>query len=127
MGQAELARTEQTARQHGIDNSRRDKFKAFAQQPQIVIRPMKDEFMLAQDLQGRFQIHLGQGVQQFVGPGDADLQKAELFRVGVQAVRLGIHGDPISPQEFRQESRQLFIRINHARNIRQSVKESRRH
>ncbi len=96
-----------------------DKSAGLAKESQIVVCPVQDELMLFERGPKRRQVGLRQRVHQFVPPGGADLDQAEFFRIRVQAVGFGVHGDPLGALKRRQEFSQLGIRIDHGSTLRQ--------
>jgi hypothetical protein len=112
--QPELAHAQDPGGQHGVEDGRGRKPMVLAHQPQVVVRPMQDQLVPGENLKNRLQPDAGQGIDQLVSPRNAHLNQAELFRVGMQAVRLRINGNPGGGDELGQESVQFLVRINHA-------------
>ena len=113
IGQAELSLPQQPAREHGVENRARHKVVVLAEKPQIVIRAMHDEFMLAQRFQERAKVNARQRIDQFISVRRGDLDEANLLRVGVEAVSFGIEGNPRGAVEARHQFVQLQVVINH--------------
>ena len=63
----------------------------------------------------RINAEIRERVHQPVARRGANLNEADLFRIGVQTVRLRVHGDPIRRAHHGQEGRQLLFCVNHAR------------
>lgn len=101
--QAELALAQEPAGQHGIENRTRDKLVMFFEQAQIVIRAVHDEFVGVKGVEERVELDLGQGIHEAVLAGDADLDEANFFRIGMEAVRLGVERHPLGGAQFGQE------------------------
>ena len=87
----------------------------FAQQTQIIVSAVHDQFVPHQRVEQGIEIDRRQRVDEIVTGDRADLDQANLFRVGVQAVRLCIDSDPGATLEAIQEFGQFCFRINHAR------------
>ena len=88
-----------------------------AQQPQVVIRAVHDEFMRVQRAEQRGKIYSGQRINQPVAVGRADLDQADFFGIRVQAVGLGVERNPCRRAQFRQPRGELFVGFNHTANI----------
>ena len=115
--EAELPHTKQPRRQHGIENGARDEFVMFLQQTQVVVGAVHDELVARQGLEQRVQGETGQRINEPIPGTGADLNQTNLFRVGVQTVRLGIHSDPGGGTKCRQVRLQFLFRIDHAGSI----------
>ena len=64
------------------------------EQVEIVVGGVEDDLVPVERLPDGFEMQVRKGVHQAFLARDGDLEKAELFRVGVQAVGLGIHSRP---------------------------------
>ena len=102
--QAKLHDTEQPGRQHGVKNRARHEIVVLAQQPQIIIRAVQDEFVFAEGLEQWSEVEVGERINQLVRVRDADLHEADLFRIRVQAVGLGVQGNPGRGAQTRQQA-----------------------
>ena len=51
-----------------------------------------------------------------VAVGGADLDEADFFGIGVEAVGLGVEREPLGGAEFRQQRREFCIVVNHVGN-----------
>jgi len=89
-----------------------------AQQPQIVIRRVHDEFMGVKRVEKRIKIDSGQRINQPVAGHGADLDQADFFRVGVQAVGLGVERKPVGGLDGGQQRGEFGVGVNHARSIK---------
>ena len=88
-----------------------------AQQAQIVIRAVHDQLVRVERVQQRIEIDAGERVNQAVAGGGADLDQADLFGIGVQAVGFGVERQPGGGLEVGQKGGQLCVGVNHAGNI----------
>ena len=113
IGQSELAVPEQAACEHGVKNPVWHEPVVLAQEPQIIIGPVQNQPVQFEFRPQRGQRQRGQRVNQPVLPADADLKQAELFRVGMETVRLRVEGDDFRRAQFVQEGGQRAIRVNH--------------
>ena len=57
------------------------------------------------------EVHRGERINEEVVPWDGDLDEAELFKIAVQRVRLGIHGDAVVRREMREDFGKRRARI----------------
>ena len=89
------------------------KIEGLAQEPQVVVRTVEDDFVTVQHLEKRGEVERGKRIKQRVVPFDADLHQAQFLWIGVQAVRLRVEGDPRGRPQPGQQRRQLRVRINH--------------
>ena len=78
---------------------------------------MHDKFASGQGLKQRLEVQARQRVKESVAGNGADLDQADLFRVGMQAVRFGVHSHPGCRAENGKEGCQLLFTFNHAGNI----------
>ena len=85
----------------------------FFQQAQIVIRRVKNKFMRVEHVKQRIKIYFRERVNQHVAVGDADLNQADFFRIGVQAVGLGVEREPRGGFECGQQRGELYVSVNH--------------
>jgi len=88
-----------------------------AQQAEVVVSAMHDQFVAGQGTEQRVEVDASERVNEPVAGNRADLNQADFFRVGVQAVRLRIHGHPGGCPEHGQEGLDLSFRVNHPGNI----------
>ena len=114
MTQAEMAQPQQTRRQHGVENRAGNEFMVLAQEPQIIIRAVHDEFVPGQRIEQRIEIEPSQRINQFIASHGANLNEADLLGVSVQAVRLGIQRYPLGATDRWQKSCQLCFSVYHA-------------
>ena len=87
------------------------------EQAQIVIRRVKNELATVEYIEQRIEIDGRERVNEFIAPGGADLDEADFFRIGVEAVGFGVEREPLGGAEFRQQCREFYIIINHVRAI----------
>ena len=73
----------------------------FFEQPQIIIRRMKDQFAAAENFEKRDKIDGHKRIHQHIAIGGADLDQADLFRIGMEAVSFSIKCKPLGGAEFR--------------------------
>ena len=112
--QAKMPFAQKPRRQHGVENGARDKLVMLAQQPQIVIRAVHDEVVFVERGEERIEVHGRERINQPVAGHRADLNQANLFGVGVQAVSFGVERQPGRGFERGQESGKLCVGVNHA-------------
>ena len=112
--QAEFALAQQAAGQHGVEDPVRYEAVIFAQQPQVIVRPVQDQLVLFQLQPKRLQIQLRQRINQIIAVDRAHLDETKLFRVGVQTVRFSVQGQPVRRADGRQVLSQFQVRINHS-------------
>src|SRR5579859_2954579 len=74
IGEAELRDAEQPARKHRVKNGAGNELMVLAQQAQIVIRTMHDEFMLAESLEQGAEIDWCQRVDEIIAVRSGNLQ-----------------------------------------------------
>ena len=101
------------------------------EQAQIVVRRVKNQFTTVEHIKEGIKIDGRERVHEFVAVSGADLDEADFFRVGVEAVGFGIERKPLSGAEFRKQRREFYISINHVgtslANRRPKEKASRLH
>ena len=112
-----MAFAQKPRRQHGVENGARDKFVMLAQQPQIVIRAVHDEIVLVECGEEQIEVHGRERINQPVTGHCADLNQANLFGIGVQAVGLGVERQPGRGFERGQEGSKLCVGVNHRASI----------
>src|SRR5688572_4018188 len=117
VNQAELAAAEEPAGEHRVENGGGNEVAVLAQEAQVVIRAVENQFVLGENLKDRRQLQSGKRIDEMIAPEKAELNQAQLFRVGMQAVGLRIQRDPCGGVELREKRRQLLFRINHGANI----------
>ena len=110
-GVADLLEAEKARGDGGVENIGGIEGRVTSEQAQIVIRPVDDDDVrLERGVErGEFEA-LGQRIDEEKSVGAGDLQKADLFTVAVQAVRLGIESDDLVRVEAVREVRQLVRR-----------------
>ena len=86
----------------------------FFQQPQIVIRRVKNKFVRVENVEQRIEIDFRERVNQLVAVGGADLDEADFFGIGVEAVGLGVEREPFGGAQFRQQRREFLVVVNQA-------------
>jgi hypothetical protein len=101
--QAELPFAQKPRGEHRVENRGRRELVMFFQQAQIVIRRVKNEFVGVEHVEQRIKIYFRERVNQHVAVGGADLDEADFFGIGVQAVGLGVEREPLGGAEFRQQ------------------------
>src|SRR5215813_5238841 len=84
-----------------------------AQEAQVIIRPMHNQFMARESLKHGSKIQTGQRIQQPIAETGADLDETHFFGISMQTVRLGIDRDPTGLAQSREELLKLFFRVNH--------------
>ena len=112
--QAELNFADQPRGEHCVENRRGHEFVVLEQQPQIVVRAVHDDLVSVQRLEQRVEIDFRQRINQSVAVSRADLNQADLFRIGVQTVGLGVERDPFCRAQFWQPGGKVFVGLNHA-------------
>ncbi len=115
IAQAELRFAQQPCGEHGVENGQRREFMMLPQQPQIVVGGMKNHLVRVERGEERIKVDWRERVHQFVAGDGADLDEADLFGIRVEAVGLGVEGEPGSLLNDRQERRQFYVGINHFR------------
>jgi hypothetical protein len=78
---------------------------------------MHDQFMTGQGIKDRVNVQADQRVNQIIARNSADLNQANFFGIGMEAVRLGIDRYPAGRMQLRKESRQRVCTVNHGKNI----------
>ena len=111
--EAELGVTEQAAGEHGVEDRAGDEVVVFAQEAEVVIGAVHDEFMRAESIEQRGEVEAGEGVDEFIDAGEADLEEADFFRVRMETVGFGIQGEPRRDAQLFEETGELQIIINH--------------
>ena len=103
----------------------------FFEQAQIIVRRVKNQFATVEYVKQGIEIDGRERIHEFVAVRGADLDEADFFRVGVEAVSFGIERKPLSGAEFRKQRREFYISINHVgtslANRRPKEKTSRLH
>jgi len=94
IGQAELGLPKETAGEHGVENGLRHKVMMFAEKPEIVIRSVHDQLVIAQGLKERGKVNIRQRINQLIPVRCGNLDETNLLRIGVKAVRLRYRGRP---------------------------------
>src|SRR3954453_13004476 len=89
----------------------------FAEQPQIIICAVHDQFMSRQRIQHRSDIYPSQRIDEFVSGYRADLYQANFFRIGMKAVCLRVHSHPGRGLEHPYEDSKFFRSVDHLSNI----------
>jgi predicted metalloendopeptidase len=115
--ETKLAQAEKARGEHRVEDGARHEFVVLAQQAQVVIGAMHDQFVAGQRLKHWVEIEAGQRVNEPVAGNRADLNQADLLRISMQAVSLRIHGHPGGSPENRQEGLHLSFGVNHPGNI----------
>ena len=124
-GQAKLGETQQTRRQHCVENISRHEAASAAQQSQIVVGAVQDQFVPAKRRQQPREVQRRQRINQVVRARQADLDQAEFFGIGVETVGFGVKRDPIGSPHRRQKSGQLLIAVNHTPSKAQARRETK--
>lgn len=117
VGESELAQADEAGCEHRVEDGFGLEGVVLAEQTQVVIGAVHEQLVPGQGAEERHQVDGGQGVHEAVAIGGADLEQTEFFRVGVQAVSLGIDRHPGGGREDRQELLERFRRVNHGGNI----------
>ena len=84
-----------------------------AQETQVVIGGVKNEFVGVQRVEERIQIDGCEGIDQFITVDSADLDQAYFFGIGMKTVGFGVNREPDGGTDHREEGRELFVGINH--------------
>ena len=105
------------ARQAWCRKPRRARTHGASEQAQVIIGAVHDQLMGVQRVQQRVQIDPASGSINSIAGGGADLNQTDLFRVGVKAVRLGVHRDPCGRSQFWKKFPEQLFRVNHAGSI----------
>ncbi len=79
----------------------------FFEQAQVVIGRVKDQFAAVEYIEKCIEIDGREWIHEFVAVGGADLDQADFFRVGMEAVGFRIKRKPLSGAEFRQQGRKF--------------------
>jgi hypothetical protein len=119
-GETELPNAEEPRRDHRIEDSGRDKIHASAQEAQIEIGALQDDFLVRQRTGQRRQVETGQRIDQVIVPAKTELHETKLFVIAVQTIGLGIDRDAIDPLQLREEFCELGIRGDHFNPLRSS-------
>ena len=113
VGQTELGVTEKACRPHGVEEGGGFELKMFPQEPQIIVGTMKNELAGSQGGEKSRQVYRDEWIQDHIPVGNADLDQAQLGRIGIKTVGLGIDGNPFCLLKVRQKRRQFFIAVYH--------------
>ena len=125
IAQAEFAHAQQAAGEHRVEDGRGNEAAVASEQPQVVVRAVQNQLMLAEDLEHRRELEAREGIDQMIRALDANLNETKLFRIGMKAVSLGIEGNPAGGAQSRKKGRQLLVRINHGANIGKTARRKR--
>ena len=117
VAEPKLPQAKQARGQHGIEDGAGHELVVLAQEPQVVVRAVHDQFVAGQGIKQRVEVKTGQRINEPVTGEGADLDQADLFRVGMQAVCLGVHRHPVCRAEDRQVAGKVRFTIYHAGNI----------
>jgi hypothetical protein len=85
----------------------------FAQEPQIVVGAVHEQLVAGKGVQERIDAETSQRIDDLITRNRADLNQANLFRIGVQAISLRINGHPGSLPKRRKEAFELLLGVNH--------------
>src|SRR5690606_14109180 len=113
--QAEAPAAHEAGGGHGVEDGLRDESPRAVHEAQVVIAPVQDQGVAAYDLEQRLQIQSGKGVHEQFTTGVTELKEAQLLGIGVEAVRLRVHGEPAGVFEFAQCLFQPLGSIDHVR------------
>ena len=113
--EAELRVADQPRRPHRVEQARRLEMVPVVEQVQVVVRGVEDQLVLVERLPDRFEVEVRQRVDEIGAVRDGDLQQAELLRIGMEAVGLGIDADPRSILDAGREVAQFGGGLNHWR------------
>ena len=91
--QAELETADEPRRDHGVEHAAGLDHADAAQEPQVVVEPLDDEFMPGEFLKQRLQGKPGQRVDEHIESRHADLDQTQLFEIAMEAVGLGVERD----------------------------------
>ena len=119
-GQREFPAANEARGEHGIENSRGHEAWPAMEQAKIVIGGVKNQFASQQSLPQRGEIQSSERIDELMGAVEADLHEAELFRIRVETVRLGINSQPFSLPQDRSQGGQAFCRRNHGHSLRRN-------
>src|SRR5439155_27076502 len=89
-GQTKLADPEQARSNHRVDNALRRKVQTSAEQPQIEIRSVQNNFFSLQRSAQRRQIDIGEWINNLIPARQADLEKTKLLSITMEAIGFGI-------------------------------------
>jgi len=115
--QAKFHHAQQARGNHGIENPVRHEVVVLAQQAEIVVAAVQQQFAPAQCLPQRCEVNVRQRIHENVRAGKAELEQAELRRVGVQAVSLCVQGDPFRRTQVGQKVDKPIRSVNHGARI----------
>ena len=120
MRKAELRAADKAGGEHGVKNAIGHEIMSHLEEPNVVVGPMHQQCMFVKGLKEGIQIDSGQRIDQTVLPGETDLNEAELFRVGMKAVCLGVQRQPVRVVHGMNQRLELILSVNHARSKTES-------
>src|SRR2546430_17166739 len=89
-GQTKFADPEQARSNHRVENALRDKIQTAAEQSQIEIRSVQNNFFSLQRSTQRRQIDIGEWIEHIIPSRQADLEQTKLLSITMEAIRFGI-------------------------------------
>ena len=93
--QAECREAKQPRRPHRVEDRCWHEPGRGEHQPQVVVGAVHEQFLPLERLEQRRDFQRGEGVDQHIRAGEADLQQAQFFRIRVQAVGFRVEADPV--------------------------------
>jgi hypothetical protein len=102
-GVAKLAQPDHPGGDHGIEDFAHREMKIAPEQAEIEVHSLEDDFFFRQNVAEGLEIDRGQGIDQQVFLIESELDEAKLFKVAMEAVRLGIDRDPAIMTEAREK------------------------
>jgi hypothetical protein len=126
IAQAELPFAQKPRGEHRVKNRGRTELMMLFEQAQIVIRRVKNQFAAVEHVEQRVEVDFRERVHEFVAVGGADLDEADFFGIGVEAVGFGVEREPVGGAEFGQQRRQFCISINHVAQVWQNARQKKR-
>lgn len=112
--EGELGPPEEPGGHHGVEDLVRHKTAELGEEAQVVVGPVEDQFPVVQGFPEGLEMKTCERVDEGILTGDADLQQAEFLRIRMQAIRLGVEGDPIGQAQAGGKGGQRFLLRNHA-------------
>ncbi len=108
--EAEFRQPQHARGDHRVENFADIKIERASEQAQIEIHPLQHDLLLGERGAKRLQIDRRERIDQVILAVERELNEAELFKIAVQAVGLGIDRDALERAEPRKNLRELCSR-----------------
>ena len=101
--EAELTKAQEAGRQHSVEDCGGDELVMFAEQTQVVVCPMHNQFVGRERFEEGAEVEASERIHQVIAGRSADLDQTDFFWIGVKAVSFGIDRDPGRSSQFLQK------------------------